>query len=298
MRDIDAVRIVEAVEKLCLKAAFELPGDVYAALARGTRTEKNKRGRNILKILCENARIAKAESLPICQDTGVAVVFVELGEDARVVGSVPYSGASAPAGAKPRGQSRLVVAINEGVRRGYRKGYLRKSVVADPIIRKNTGDNTPAVIHVSIVPGDGLRLVVAPKGFGSENMSRLKMFEPTAGSDTVKDFVVETVTLAGGNPCPPIIVGVGIGGTMEVAALLAKRALLRKVGLNNLAPHLASLEREMLAAVNMTGVGPEGLGGNLTAIAVNVEAAPTHIAGLPVAVNICCHAARHAEKRL
>jgi fumarate hydratase subunit alpha len=298
------MQVVDIVEKLCLKAAFELPPDVLTALGRCARKESNARARNILRILCENARLARKEFIPLCQDTGMAVVFVELGEDIQVVGR-PGDGdaASAPATKKKNGtdaapQARLIAAINEGVRRGYTKGYLRKSVVADPLLRRNTGDNTPAVVHIALVPGEKLRLVVAPKGFGSENMSRLTMLQPTAGMNAILEFVADTVRRAGGNPCPPIVVGVGIGGTMEVASLNAKRALLRRLGQHHHAQHVAALERDMLAAVNSTGVGPQGLGGKCTALAVNVVTAPTHIAGLPVAVNICCHAARHAEAEL
>lgn len=302
MREIAFRRIVEVTERLCLKAAFELPSDVLTALERCARNESNARARNILNILCENARLARKESIPICQDTGMAVVFVELGEEVQVVGE-PSTTAGASAKRKKDGstaapEARLIAAINEGVRRGYSKGYLRQSVVGDPLRRENTGDNTPAVVHLSLVPGKKLRIIVAPKGFGSENMSRLAMLQPTAGVEAIRDFVVDTVRRAGGNPCPPIVVGVGIGGTMETAALNAKRALLRRIGRNSRLRHVATLERELLAAVNATGIGPQGLGGRYTALAVNIETAPTHIAGLPVAVNICCHAARHAEAEL
>lgn len=237
-------------------------------------------GKEILKLLVANAEVARSEAVPMCQDTGYTVVFLELGQDVHIVGGG------------------LEDAVNEGVRRGYKEGYLRKSIVGHPLERKNTGDNTPAVIHTRIVPGDKLRIIVAPKGGGSENMSAIKMFKPAEGVEGVKKFVVETVQAAGPNPCPPIVVGVGIGGTFEKAALLAKEALLREVGEPSPRPEIAVLEQELLELVNKLGIGPQGLGGSTTALGVHVEIYPAHIASLPVAVNINCHATRHKEAEL
>lgn len=276
VREIGAEEIASAVARLCIDANCRVGRDIEDAFRGARAAETTEMARDVLGQLLENARIAGESGMPLCQDTGMAVVFVELGQDVRVEGS-------------------LSGAINEGVRRGYEEGYLRKSVVRDPIDRVNTGDNTPAVIHYDVTPGCGLRIAVAPKGFGSENMSRLAMLKPSQGIEGAKDFVVETVRIAGPNPCPPVVVGVGIGGTMEKACLIAKRALLRDVGTKNPDPFWDGVERELLRAINELGIGPAGFGGAVTALAVHIETFPTHIAGLPVAVNIGCHATRHAE---
>jgi len=277
MREISAERVTETVEKLCIDSNYYLSDDLMIALKRAYENEESDIGKNVIKQIVENAEIAKAQSLPVCQDTGMAVVFVDIGQDVYITGGG------------------LTEAINEGVKRGYQKGYLRKSVVIDPLNRINTGDNCPAVIHYNIVEGDLLKITVAPKGFGSENMSSVKMLKPSDGIEGVKEFVIKTVENAGPNPCPPVVVGVGIGGTMEKAALLAKTALLRPIGKRNSLEHISKLEEELLNSVNKLGIGPAGLGGRITALAVNVEVFPTHIAGLPVAVNMSCHATRHAE---
>ena len=277
MREIKTSEITDAVAELCIRANYELDDDIRQALEAAAAREKSPIGRDVLNQLVENADIARDEQVPMCQDTGFAVVFVEIGQEVHIAGGS------------------LTDAINAGVAKGYGEGYLRKSIVAHPLERRNTGDNTPAVIHTEIVPGDKLKIIVAPKGAGSENMSAVKMLKPSDGADGVKRFVVETVEAAGANPCPPIIVGVGIGGTMEKAALLAKKALFRRVGEHNPNPADAELEKELLERVNATGIGPAGLGGKTTALAVNVETYPCHIASLPVAVNIQCHAARHKE---
>jgi len=277
MREISAERVTEAVEKLCIDSNYYLSGDLMKALKCAYESEESEIGKNVMKQIVENAEIARAQSLPVCQDTGMAVVFIDIGQDVYIKGGG------------------LTEAINEGVRRGYKKGYLRKSVVIDPLNRINSGDNTPAVIHYNIVEGDLLKITIAPKGFGSENMSSVRMLKPSDGVEGVKKFVVETVENAGPNPCPPIVVGVGIGGTMEKAALLAKTALLRPIGKRNNLEHICKLEEELLNSINKLGIGPAGLGGRITALAVNVEVFPTHIAGLPVAVNIGCHVTRHAE---
>lgn len=275
MREIAAEQITSLVAQLCQTANTDLGNDVVKALGDALQSEESPVGRECLQRLVENAQIAAAESLPICQDTGMAIVFVEYGQQVVIK------------------DGDFAQAIHEGVRRGYKQGYLRNSIVADPLERVNTGDNTPAVIHTRIVPGEQLRITVAPKGFGSENMSRLKMLTPAAGIEGVKKFVIETVSIAGANPCPPIVVGVGIGGSMEMAAILAKEALLREIGSPNSNPSLAELEAELLRSMNELGIGPQGLGGRCTALAVHVGAYPTHIAGLPVAVNISCHVTRH-----
>lgn len=277
MREILAEEIINSVEKLCMEANYYLNEDIRDALCRGLETEQSPTGRNILNQLVENAAIARENGVAICQDTGMAVIFAEIGQEVHV------SGGS------------LTAAINEGVRRGYRNGYLRKSVVSDPIERVNTGDNTPAVIHYNIVDGDRIKLEIAPKGFGSENMSAVKMLKPSDGIEGVKAFILEVVERAGPNPCPPVIVGVGMGGTMEKAAILSKKALLRPLNIRNSREYVQKLEAEMLDKINCLGIGPAGLGGTTTALAVNIEVYPTHIAGLPVAVNISCHATRHAE---
>ena len=277
MRSIDVKEIVTTVEKMCIQANIQLGEDVIAALEKSIQEENSPIGRGIMEKLVENSNLAREKNMPICQDTGMAVFFIEMGQEVQFIGGS------------------LTQAIDEGVRRGYKEGYLRKSVVSDPLLRKNSGDNTPAVIHYDIVPGDHVKIVFAPKGFGSENMSAIKMLNPSDGEKGVIAFVEETISKAGPNPCPPIVVGVGIGGTMEKAALLAKKALTRKIGSNNEQEHFKILEKKLLQRVNCLGIGPQGLGGNTTALAVHVEAFPTHIAGLPVAVNINCHAARHVE---
>ena len=279
MREIHTSQITTAVRDLCINANTHLGEDVLEAFAKAIDQEVSPAGKDILAKLVENAGIAKAEEIPICQDTGFAVVFVEFGQEVHLVGGD------------------LKEAINEGVRQGYQEGYLRKSV-CHPFTRKNTGDNTPAVIHFDIVPGDGVKLIVAPKGGGSENMSRVTMLTPAVGVQGVKDFVVQRVKESGANPCPPTIVGVGIGGTFETAALLAKKALLRPLGSENPDGELARLERELYQEINELGVGPQGLGGRITSLAVHVNMMESHIASLPVAVNIQCHAARHKEMEL
>jgi len=277
MKEIPISKIIETVEQLCMTANYDLNKDIMCALEEGAGNEESETGRLILSQLVENAKIAARERMAICQDTGMAVVFVEIGQEVHI------SGGS------------LTEAINEGVRRGYEKGFLRKSVVSDPLERKNTGDNTPAVIHYEITEGNDLKITLAPKGFGSENMSGVRMLKPSDGIDGVRTFIEEMVEKAGPNPCPPVVVGVGIGGTMEKAALLAKKALLRPVDRRNPRESIRQLEVEMLEKVNSLGIGPAGLGGRLTAMAVNIEVFPTHIAGLPVALNMSCHVTRHAE---
>ncbi len=278
MRSIDAEKITQTIYRLCLKANTQLPDDILAGLNDAFHREESERAKEILAILLENAKLAAHEEQAICQDTGQVVVFAELGQDVHIQGGTADE------------------AIQQGVRQAYRDGYFRNSVVEDPLTRINTGDNTPAVIHWVLVPGDRLHLTVMPKGFGSENMSGLVMLKPADGEDGVIRFVVQRIREAGGNPCPPIIIGVGMGGTMEKAAFLAKKALLRKIGERSCTPHLADLERKLLQAVNETGVGSQGLGGTITALDVFIESYPTHIAGLPVAVNLSCHADRHADE--
>ncbi len=279
MRKIHVDSITDAVRELCIKANTELGDDVISALKNAIELEVSPAGKDILKRLLENAQIAKEQRIPICQDTGYAVVFVEMGQDVQIVGGS------------------LKDAITEGVRQGYEKGYLRKSI-CHCFSRKNTGDNTPPVIHFDIVPGDKFKLTVAPKGGGSENMSRVTMLTPAVGLDGVKKFVVERVRESGPNPCPPTIVGVGIGGTFEQAAILAKKSLLRPVGEHSRDPEIANIEKELLEEINKLGIGPQGLGGYVTSLAVHIEMMPCHIASLPVAVNIQCHAARHKEMEL
>jgi fumarate hydratase subunit alpha len=280
MREIEVAEISRAVFMLCLDANYALGEDVLASLQAALQVEPSPTGRNVLEQLIVNAEIARDEQVPMCQDTGFAVVFAEIGQDVRMVGGDFYA------------------AVNEGVRQAYVDGYLRKSIVADPLNRVNTGDNTPAVIHVDIVPGDKIRLIVAPKGGGSENMSAVKMLKPADGAKGIMDFVVDTVSRAGSNPCPPVVVGVGIGGTMEKVALLAKKALLRKLGEPHPDPFYAGMERDLLEKINKLGIGPQGYGGRTTALAVHIETYPAHIASLPAAVNINCHAARHKERVL
>lgn len=277
MREIEVNEIIDAVRELCIKANCVLNDDVYNALEAAKNTEKSPIGKEILCQLTDNADIAKNEYVPICQDTGMAIVFVELGQEVHINGGL------------------LTDAINEGVRRGYRDGYLRKSVVSDPFIRENTKDNTPAIIHYDIVEGDKIKIIVAPKGFGSENMSKIYMLKPSAGIEGAKDTIVQAVDEAGPNPCPPMVVGVGVGGNFEMAALLAKKALLRPIGSHSDKPHLREMEEELLERMNSLGIGPQGLGGVTTVLGVNVESFPTHIAGMPIAVNISCHVTRHAE---
>ena len=277
MREIDASQIIELVEKLCIEANCNLNKDIEKALKLGLEREDTPLAKNVLETLIENAKIAREEQVPICQDTGMAVVFFEMGSEAHVSGG------------------NVDDAINEGVRRGYKKGYLRNSVVKDPINRVNTKDNTPAVIHYSITGGDRIKITVAPKGFGSENMGAVKMLMPSDCIEGVKSFVIETVSKAGANPCPPVIVGVGVGGTMEKCALLAKKALLRTVGSGSADAFWRRTEQELLESINALGIGPAGFGGKTTALAVHIENFPTHIAALPVAVNIGCHVTRHAE---
>lgn len=281
MRTIEVSQITEAVAKLCVDANYYLAGDIFDALVQGKEKEESPLGKEIFGQLIKNATIAREENRPICQDTGMAVIFMEIGQDVHITGGD------------------LEEAVNAGVAKGYTEGYLRKSVVNDPVFnRVNTKDNTPAILHLSIVPGDKIKIVIAPKGFGSENMGALRMFKPSDGVKAIKQFVVDTVATAGSNPCPPIVIGMGIGGTMEKACQLAKKALTRSVNIQNQHPEYAALEKELLELVNNTGVGPQGLGGRITALAVNIEYFPTHIAGMPVAININCHATRHAEIEL
>lgn len=278
MREIQAAAVTQTVARLCEEANLYLGEDVRDAMTAALDREESPMGKEVLRQLLENADVARTEGVPLCQDTGTTVVFLELGQEVHVVGGG------------------LFEAIDEGVRQGYVKGYLRKSMVDKPFsARKNTGDNTPAVIHTEVVPGDGLKIVVAPKGGGSENMTRLAMLTPSAGRKGVIDFVVRAVEEAGSNPCPPVIVCVGIGGTSEKALLIAKKAMLRKVGESHPDPEVAELEHELLTRINATGIGPQGFGGRATALAVHVDTFPCHIASLPVAVNIVCHSARHKE---
>ncbi len=278
MREINVEEITKVIEKLCIESNYYLPQDVKKALENALDNEESPLAKEILKDIIKNQEIARANDVPICQDTGLAVVFLELGQDVRLVGGD------------------LNRAIDEGVKRGYRNGYLRKSAVNDPfMVRKNTGDNTPAIIHIKIVPGEKVKLILAPKGGGSENMSALAMLKPSDGINGIKKFVVDTVDKAGSNPCPPIIVGIGIGGTIEKTTLIANQALLRKIGEHNSNPDVAKLETELLEEINKLGIGPQGFGGRTTALAVNIETFPAHIASMPVAINIQCHVARHQE---
>ncbi|WP_028828880.1 fumarate hydratase [Proteocatella sphenisci] len=274
MRELDRNIITYSIKELCIKANYILPEDVRKSLNTACENETFPVAKNTLGIIIDNYKIAESENIPICQDTGLACVFIEIGQDLHINGS-------------------LEDAINEGVRQGYDQGYLRKSCVSDPIKRKNTGDNTPAMIYYEIVKGDRLKITLAPKGFGSENMSQIKMLRPSDGIDGVVDFVLKVVEEAGPNPCPPIVVGVGIGGTFDKAALIAKKALIRDLDKRNPDPFYKELEEELLKKINNLGIGPQGFGGITTALAVNIETLPTHIAGLPCAVNINCHATRH-----
>ena len=279
MREISAVQITEVIKRLCIEANCHLPQDLKDCIVGCRQAEPWAPAQEILDRIIENFEIADERPQPVCQDTGVACVFLEIGQDVHIDGD-------------------LNEAINEGVRQGYSEGYLRKSVVRDPLDRVNTGDNTPAMIYYDIVPGDKLKITVAPKGFGSENMSQTKMLKPSDGLQGVKDFILKVVEDAGPNPCPPIVVGVGVGGTFDKAAFLAKKALMRSVDERNADPFYAELEKEMLEKINALGIGPQGFGGKTTALAVNIEKFPTHIAGLPVAVNINCHVTRHQTEVL
>ncbi|MGJ7046047.1 fumarate hydratase [Thermoanaerobacterium thermosulfurigenes] len=276
MREIKADDVRRTVELLCIKANYNLPNDVLNMLKEKVHEEISEIGAEILNDIVENAEIAKAKEMPICQDTGIAVIFVEIGQDVHVVGGS------------------LDDAINNGVKDGYLNGYLRKSIVRDPFIRINTNDNTPPIVHYDIVDGDKLKITVAPKGAGSENMSALKMMKPSDGIEGVKKFIIDTVEASGPNACPPLVVGVGIGGNFEYAPLLAKKALLRPIDQRSIDSNVRALEEELLLKINGLGIGPQGLGGRITALAVNIEKYPTHIAMLPVAVNISCHVTRHA----
>lgn len=276
MREISTEKITEVVKNMCISANCNLNDDVYSALKEAEKTEPSPVGREMLSQLIKNADIAKTDCVPICQDTGLAVVFVTMGQDVHITGGS------------------LEGAINEGVRQGYTEGYLRKSVVKDPFIRVNTNDNTPAIIHYSIVEGDGFKIEIAPKGAGSENMSKIFMMKPADGIEGAKKAIIDAVEAAGPNPCPPMIIGVGCGGNFETAALLAKKALLRPVGSHSELPHIKEMEIELLDKINRTGIGPQGLGGRTTALALNIETFATHIACMPIAVNISCHVTRHA----
>ena len=280
MRERHISEIISTVRDLCIESNYYLSSDVKESLCKAKEDETWPLAENVLDQLILNSNIAQKEDMPICQDTGMACVFVEIGQEVHIVGGL------------------LQDAINEGVRRGYDEGFRRKSVVKDPIHRVNTKDNTPAIIYYDIVSGDKIKITVAPKGFGSENMSRIKMLKPSDGLQGVKDFIIETVKLAGPNPCPPIVVGVGIGGTFDKAAYLAKKALIRPLNKRNDEKFYSDLEEELLETINKLGIGPQGFGGKTTALGLNIETYPTHIAGLPVAVNINCHATRHKEREI
>ena len=280
IRTIHTNQIIETVSKMCIEANHFLSEDMKQAITEGEEKENSPLGKKILNQLQENLKIAADEMIPICQDTGMAVFFIEVGQDVHFEG-LPIEDA-----------------INEGVKKGYTEGYLRKSVVEDPIFRVNTKDNTPAVIHYSIVPGNKVKIIFAPKGFGSENMSRIFMLKPADGIDGVKEAILTAVKDAGPNACPPMVIGVGIGGTFEKCAILSKKALTRPINEHSKIPYVAELEKEMLDKINRTGIGPGGLGGTMTALAVNINTYPTHIAGLPVAVNICCHVNRHSVREI
>ncbi|MCX5750378.1 MAG: fumarate hydratase [Candidatus Saganbacteria bacterium] len=276
MRKISAEKIKETIESIILEVAFNLPEDVCAALESAHKKEASKLGKSILKDLVDNIKVAKDEKLPLCQDTGFVVIFMEIGQEVQIEGD-------------------LHKAINEAVAKAYQEGYLRKSIVSDPIQRKNSGDNTPAIVYTEIVPGDKIKIKLLTKGGGAENCSAIRMFNPTVGAEEIEKFVIETVKNAGPNACPPIIVGIGIGGTFDKAAQIAKKSLFRKIGTHNSKPHIAKMEESLLGKINKTGIGPGGLGGKITALAVNTETFPCHIASLPVAVNIECHSHRHKE---
>ena len=280
MRNIDVRKVTEAVKDMCISVNYELSDDMKECMKSSVDKEQSPLGKKILNQLQENLKIAKEDQIPICQDTGMAVVFVDIGQDVHFEGGI------------------LEDAINEGVRQGYTEGYLRKSVVREPLDRVNTKDNTPAVIYYNIVPGDQVKLTVTTKGFGSENMSKIVMLKPAQGADGVKDAIVQTVKEAGPNACPPVFVGVGIGGTFEKAALMAKQALTRPAGQHSEIPYVKDMEIELLERINRLGIGPGGLGGKVTCLGVNINTYPTHIAGLPLAVNMCCHVNRHAVRYL
>ena len=280
MRIIHTDEIIKNVRDMCIEANLHLSEDMTEAIRHARETETGSLGKQILGQLCENMDIAAGEEIPICQDTGMAVFFVKLGQDVHIEGM------------------NLTDAINEGVRQGYEEGYLRKSVVSDPLLRVNTKDNTPAIVHYDIVSGDKLEILIAPKGFGSENMSRVFMLKPADGAEGVKNAVLQAVLDAGPNACPPVVVGVGIGGDFEKAAIMAKKALTRNVNQYSEIPHIKEMEKELLEKINQSGIGPGGLGGSTTALAVNIETFATHIAGLPVAVNMCCHVNRHVTRVL
>ena len=278
MREVSTEEITKNIKEMCIEANYTLSDDVKNKIINSAAVEESEIGKKILNQLEENMNIADSDNIPICQDTGMAVIFIKIGQDVHITGG------------------NLEDAINQGVREGYIEGYLRKSVVKDPIIRENTKDNTPAVIHYEIIPGDKIEITVAPKGFGSENMSRVCMLKPADGIEGVKNAVIETVKLAGPNACPPVVVGVGVGGTFEKCALLAKKALTRDIDSENSIEYVAELEKELLNEINKLNIGPGGLGGNVTALGVNIETYPTHIAALPVAVNMCCHVNRHKKR--
>lgn len=278
MREISVSEITKQISEMCMNSNYILNDDIYNSIKEAKQTEKSPIGKKILDDLIKNADIAKQKKVAICQDTGMAVIFLEIGQDVHIVGG------------------NLTDAINEGVKTGYTNGYLRKSVVNDPLERINTNDNTPAIIHYDIVDGENIKIIVAPKGFGSENMSRVYMLKPSDGVEGIKHKIIETVDEAGPNPCPPLIIGVGIGGNFEMVSLLAKKALLRKIGEHSSKPHIKSLEQELLTEINKLGIGPQGFGGTTTALSINIETYPTHIAGLPLAINISCHVTRHSEK--
>ena len=280
MREIQASMITDTIERLCIEANQVLPDDIKKSIQASRSCEDGQIACGILDNIIENYEIAENEQVPICQDTGMVCVFLEIGQDVHITGGD------------------LSEAVDEGVRRGYANGYLRKSVVKDPVRRGNTGDNTPAMLYTEIVPGENIKITVGPKGFGSENMSAIRMFKPSAGIEGIKDFILETVETAGPNPCPPMVVGVGIGGTFDKAALLAKKALMRPVDTENEDPYYADLEKEMLEKINQLGIGPQGFGGKTTALGLNIETMPTHIAGMPCAINISCHVTRHKTEVL
>lgn len=278
MRNISTDQIIQNIKEMCIEANYYLSDDMKEGISSAEKSEESPLGKQILNQLQQNMDIAAQNQIPICQDTGMAVVFLKIGQDVHIEGI------------------NLEDAVNEGIRQGYQEGYLRKSVVDDPLIRKNTGDNTPGVIYYEIVPGENIDITVAPKGFGSENMSRVCMLKPADGIDGVKEAVLETVRLAGPNACPPIVVGVGIGGTFEKCALLAKKALARNINTHNEIDYVREMEKDLYEKINNMGIGPAGLGGRMTALGVNIEVYPTHIAGLPVAINMCCHVNRHKHR--
>ena len=280
MRIINSNDIAEVVKGMCIKANCHINKDIKSALSNSVKTEKSDISKGVIENLLKNAEIADSKEVPICQDTGMTVVFLKVGQEVHFEGGY------------------IEDAINEGIRQGYQEGYLRKSVVKDPVDRVNTKDNTPGVIHYEIVPGDQVEITIAPKGFGSENMSRLYMLKPADGLDGIRNAILETVKLAGPNACPPIVVGVGIGGTFEKCAILAKKALTRDLNSSSEIPYVKELENEMLEKINNLGIGPAGLGGTMTALGVNIETYPTHIAGMPVAINICCHVNRHIRRTI